>query len=881
MLAGRIDMNMEKFTTLSQQAISEALAMATSLQHGALMPLHILASLLNDESGPTRMLITRSGGDAARVAELTTAQLNRQPTVTGTQPQTGPKTMQVLTSAIASAEAMGDSHATIEHLLLALTEVKSDAKEVLSLGGISQKDIKNAIEKLRSESGVENVTDAGGDSQFEALKKYGIDVTEVAAEGKLDPVIGRDEEIRRCMQVLSRRSKNNPVLIGEPGVGKTAIAEGLAQRIVSGDCPTRMKLSKIISLDVGQLLAGAKFRGEFEERLKAVLREVTSSEGRIILFIDELHTIVGAGGAEGAVSAGNLLKPALARGDLRCIGATTLDEYRQHIEKDAAFERRFQPIMVDQPSVEDTVAILRGLKPRYEAHHGIRIQDGALVAAAKLSHRYIADRFLPDKAIDLLDEASSKLRIENDSMPAELDELRRRIMQLEIEREALKIEIDSDSKDRLGVIEMQLVNLEEQNRDITARWDIEKAELEEISQAKIHIDSKHTELEQAQRRGDLETAAKIQYGDLRDLAEALAVAEEKLRQRREQGLNMVSEEVDAEQIAQVVARWTGIPATRLVEGERNKLLRMEDELTKRVVGQDEAVRAIAEAVRRSRAGLSEETKPIGSFLFLGPTGVGKTELSKALAEFLFDTEEAMVRIDMSEFMEQHAVARLIGSPPGYVGYEEGGRLTETVRRRPYSVILFDEMEKAHEEVANILLQVLDDGRLTDGHGRTVDFRNTVIVMTSNVGSAELLDLSENGASENEIRETVLGILRKSMRPELLNRIDETVVFHRLSKEVLSGIVEIQLSHLRTRLADRGISLVISCGAMDMICEEGFDPQFGARPVKRVIQHRLENPIANGILSGDYDVGDTISVDCDAFEFSFTKVGDIQNAIDRE
>ena len=766
--------------------------------------------------------------------------------------------MQVLTSAIASAEAMGDSHATIEHLLLALSDVKSDAKEVLSLSGITHQDLRRAIEVLRRESGIENVTDAGGDGQFEALKKYGIDLTEVAAEGKLDPVIGRDEEIRRCMQVLSRRTKNNPVLIGEPGVGKTAIAEGLAQRIVNGDCPNSMKQSKIIALDVGQLLAGAKFRGEFEDRLKAVLREVTSSDGRIILFIDELHTIVGAGGAEGAVSAGNLLKPALARGELRCIGATTLDEYRQHIEKDAAFERRFQPILVDQPTVEDTVAILRGLKPRYEAHHGVRIQDGALVASAKLSHRYIADRFLPDKAIDLLDEAASKLRIENDSMPSELDEMRRRILQLEIEREALKMEVDDDSKDRLCVIEKQLSDLEEKNREVTARWDIEKAELEEISRAKIEIDTKHTELDQAQRRGDLETAARIQYGELRDLANELAIAEEKLRTRREQGLNMVSEEVDAEQIAQVVARWTGIPATRLVEAERNKLLRMEEELEKRVVGQDEAVKAVAESVRRSRAGLGDQNRPIGSFLFLGPTGVGKTELCKALAEFLFDTEEAMVRIDMSEFMEQHAVARLIGSPPGYVGYEEGGRLTEAVRRRPYCVILFDEMEKAHEDVANVLLQVLDDGRLTDGHGRTVDFRNTLVVMTSNLGSSELLDLAEVGASEDIVRETVLGILRKSMRPELVNRIDEIVVFHQLSKKILGGIVEIQLAHLRTRLADHGISLSISESAMALICDEGFDPQFGARPVKRVIQHRIENPIANGILSGKFEAGDTIS-----------------------
>ncbi|MDP7008886.1 MAG: ATP-dependent chaperone ClpB [Phycisphaerales bacterium] len=863
-------MNMEKFTTLSQQAISNALAMATSLQHSELKPLHLLASLLEDESGTTRTLINRSGGDADRISELTTAQLNRQPTVTGTQTQTSPVAVQVLNSAIAIAESMGDTHATIEHLLLALTDVKSDAKEIVSLGGVTNTELKTAIGTLRRESGVNNVTDAGGDAQFEALKKYGIDLTQVALDGKLDPVIGRDEEIRRCMQVLSRRSKNNPVLIGEPGVGKTAIAEGLAQRIVNGDCPASMKQARIISLDVGQLLAGAKFRGEFEDRLKAVLREVTSSEGRIILFIDELHTVVGAGGSEGAVSAGNLLKPALARGELRCIGATTLDEYRQHIEKDAAFERRFQPVMVDQPSVEDTVAILRGLKPRYEAHHGIRIQDGALVAAAKLSHRYIADRFLPDKAIDLLDEASSKLRIENDSMPAELDELRRRMLQLEIEREALKIETDSASKDRLSDIEKQLADLEEKNKEITACWDIEKAELEEVSRAKMEIDTKHTELEKAQREGDLETAAKIQYGELRDLDAELAAAEAKLRQRREQGLNMVSEEVDADQIAQVVSRWTGIPATRLVEGERNKLLRMEGSLKERVVGQDEAVTAIAEAVRRSRAGLGEETRPIGSFLFLGPTGVGKTELCKALAEFLFDTEEAMVRIDMSEFMEQHAVARLIGAPPGYVGYEEGGRLTEAVRRRPYSVILFDEMEKAHEDVSNVLLQVLDDGRLTDGHGRTVDFKNSVIVMTSNLGSTELLELTKQNASEDEIRKTVLGILRKSMRPELLNRIDETVVFHQLTREVLGSIVDIQLARLRTRLADRGISLNLTNEALDLICEEGFDPQFGARPVKRVIQHRLENPIANGILSGAYDAGDTINVDSNETSLTFEK-----------
>ena len=863
-------MNMEKFTTLAQQALSEALSIATTMQHAELAPLHLLSALVADEGGISRSIINKADGDASRVADLTTAELNRMPTVSGSQPQTSQAVMQVLQDALQTAKSMGDSHATVEHLLLALSKEKSSAKEVLSVSHVKTSLITKAIETIRKDSGVTNVQDAGGDNQFEALSKYGIDLNELARSGKLDPVIGRDEEILRCMQVLSRRSKNNPVLIGEPGVGKTAIAEGLAQRIVNRDCPSTMRESTIIALDVGQLLAGAKFRGDFEERLKAVLKEVTASDGKIILFIDELHTIVGAGAAEGAVSAGNLLKPALARGELRCIGATTLDEYRQHIEKDAAFERRFQPVMVNQPSVEETIAILRGLKPRYEAHHGVRIQDGAIVAAAKLSQRYIADRFLPDKAIDLLDEASSRLCIENDSMPTELDELRRRIMQLEIEREALKIETDSDSKDRLGKVEREISELSEQNIEITARWDVEKAELEEIRDVKTQIDSKQTELEQSQRRGDLERAAKIQYGEIPELETRLSSAEEKLKDRRERGLNMVREEVDAEQIAEVVAMWTGIPAARLAEGEREKLLRMEDVLEDRVIGQKEAVEAVSEAVRRNRAGLSDETKPIGSFLFLGPTGVGKTELCKALAEFLFDTEEALVRIDMSEYMEQHAVARLIGAPPGYVGYEEGGRLTEADRRRPYGVVLFDEMEKAHEDVSNVLLQVLDDGHLTDGHGRTVDFKNTIIVMTSNLGSAELLTMSDEGASQDEIKERVLGILKRSLRPELINRIDDTVVFHQLSKEELGDIVEIQLQLLKNRLTQRGLALNVSEKAKAALCDEGYDPQFGARPLKRVIQHKVENPIATGILQGNYEAGDTISIDYPKEELTFTK-----------
>lgn len=863
-------MDMTQFTMLAQQAFSQGLSMAASLEHAEFAPLHLLSILLADGSGATISIVEHAGGDRNRILEIVTAQLNRMPTVTGTQPQTSNAVMQVFTDSFASANTMGDKYATIEHLLLTLSKIKSDAKDCLELGGVTTKNIEKSIALIRKKSGVKNVHNENDDAQLEALAKYGVDLNELARNGKLDPVIGRDEEIRRCMQVLSRRSKNNPVLIGEPGVGKTAIAEGLAQRIVNNDCPSSMRESKVIALDVGQLLAGAKFRGEFEERLKSVLREVTSSEGKIILFIDELHTIIGAGASEGAVSAGDLLKPALARGELRCIGATTLDEYRQHIEKDAAFARRFQPVLVEQPSVEDTIAILRGLKPRYEAHHGIRIQDGALVAAAQLSHRYIPDRFLPDKAIDLLDEASSKLCIENDSMPAELDELRRKILQLEIEREALKIEKDSDSKERLDKVSREITQLSEQNNEITARWDIEKAELEEISATKIEIDAKQTQFEQAQRSGDLETAARIQYGELRSLDKRLHAAEANLKERREQGLNMVREEVDAHQIAEVVARWTGIPSTRLKEGEKDKLLRMEETLEGRVIGQKEAVTAISKAVRRNRAGLGEASRPIGSFLFLGPTGVGKTELCKALAEFLFNSDEAMIRIDMSEYMEQHSVARLIGAPPGYIGYEEGGRLTEAVRRRPYSVVLFDEMEKAHEDVSNILLQVLDDGHLTDGHGRKVDFKNTIVVMTSNLGSSELLSMSEAGKNDSEIRARVLEILKHALQPELINRIDETIVFHQLSRKQLGGIVEIQLRLLRERLAERGLSLDISQKATEVLCDEGYDPQFGARPLKRVIQHRLENPIATGILSGEYESGDTIEVQEKDGDLSFTK-----------
>ncbi|MDA0295689.1 MAG: ATP-dependent chaperone ClpB [Planctomycetota bacterium] len=865
-------MQMDRFTTLAQEVLSNAQSLSTGRSHAELTPLHILASMFADRNGVASSILAKSGLQPERVRDVAEAELARQPQASGTQPRTANATMQVLQRGEKEAKDRKDAYVSTEHLLLALMEVPSAAKEVLSSCGAKRQNIDASITAIRKASGVTQVNDADAENNFEALKKYAIDLNDRAAAGKIDPVIGRDEEIRRCMQVLSRRTKNNPVLIGEPGVGKTAIAEGLAIRIVDHDCPEGMRHARIMALDVGQLLAGAKFRGEFEERLKAVLREVAAAEGSIILFIDELHTIVGAGQAEGAVSAGNLLKPALARGELRCIGATTLDEYRKHIEKDAAFARRFQPVLVKEPSVEDTIAILRGLKPRYEAHHGIRIQDGALVSAARLSERYISDRFLPDKAIDLLDEASSKLRIENDSMPTELDELRRRIMQLEIEREALKRESvkDQDARKRLGVIVEELASLEERNQGLTAKWEIEKGDLDLIKQVKAEIDRKHTELEQAKRLGDFEAASRIQYGDLRHLDEQLLAAEKSLHERQESGDSLVKEEVDSEQIAAVIARWTGIPVDRLVEGERKKLLRMESVLEGRVVGQDQAVRAVSEAVRRSRAGLGEASRPIGSFLFLGPTGVGKTELCKALASFLFDTEDAMIRIDMSEYMEQHAVARLIGAPPGYVGYEDGGRLTESVRRRPYSVVLFDEMEKAHPDVSNVLLQVLDDGRLTDGQGRTVDFSNTIVVMTSNIGSHKILEMSEAGAVHEEIEAHVKEAMKQHLRPELINRIDDIVIFQQLGRDQLEGIVVIQMDLVRGRLADRNLHLEITDEALKALAAEGYDPQFGARPLKRVIQQRIENPIATRILSGHFEDGDTILVSSSGEQYLFDR-----------
>ncbi|MBL8991652.1 MAG: AAA family ATPase [Phycisphaerae bacterium] len=893
-------MRPDRFTTLAQQALADAQSDAVGRQHAEVGGLHILAALLKDKSSAVWSILQRAGADPARIGQIVQAELGRQPTVSGGAGQGGRGLMDVLVRAEQESKRLGDAYVSSEHLLLALAEVAGAAKEALTLGNARRPQVEQAVKAVREASGVSNVNDAEAESQYEALKKYAIDLTEKAQQGKIDPVIGRDEEIRRCMQVLERRTKNNPVLIGEPGVGKTAIAEGLALRLVNGDCPDNMKGRRIMALDVGALLAGAKFRGEFEERLKAVLRETVAAKGDIILFIDELHTIIGAGAAEGAVSAGNLLKPALARGELRCIGATTLDEYRKHVEKDPAFERRFQPIFVGEPSVEETVAILRGLKPRYEAHHGVKILDSAILAASALSHRYIADRFLPDKAIDLIDEAASRLRIENDSMPTQLDELRRRIMQLEIEREAVRLEVSADGKAGAGDkasaqreldrLERELAELQESNRALTARWEEEKKELEAVKSIKEQMDRKRTELEQAQRRGDLESAARVQYGDLRELDKKLAAAEAVIERRQAKGNALVKEEVDAEAVSQIVSRWTGIPVSRLVESEREKLLRMERMLTERVVGQEHALRAVADAVRRSRAGLQDPNRPIGSFLFLGPTGVGKTETCKALAEFLFDTEEAMVRIDMSEYMEKHAVSRLIGAPPGYVGYEEGGALTEAVRRRPYAVILLDEIEKAHPDVFNILLQVLDDGRLTDGQGRTVDFRNAIVVMTSNVGSQMIQDMTSRGAEDWEIEAAVRDLIRRGpgmdltgsglrpdleqgqlnarldvgmrggfMRPELLNRIDETVVFHQLKREDLGKIVDIQLRRLARRLAEREISITLTDEAKAQLAAEGWDPQYGARPLKRVIQQRIENALAARILAGEFGPGDAVRV----------------------
>lgn len=845
-------MNFDRYTERSRGFIQAAQTIAQREEHQRILPLHLLKAFLDDEEGLCASLIRAAGGVPEKALERTTEALNRLPKVSGSgagQVFLTPEISKVFELAEKEAKKAGDTFVTVEFLLLALVlSQDTDAAKILASAGVTAENLKLAIETMRKGRQADSAT---AESQYDALKKYATDMTALARQGKLDPVIGRDEEIRRTIQVLSRRTKNNPVLIGEPGVGKTAIVEGLAHRIVKGDVPETLKDIRLMALDMGALIAGAKYRGEFEERLKAVLTEITHAEGDIVLFIDELHTLVGAGKAEGAMDASNMLKPALARGELHCVGATTLDEYRKHIEKDAALARRFQPVFVGEPTVEDTISILRGLKEKYELHHGIRITDGAIVAAATLSNRYITDRFLPDKAIDLVDEAASRLRIEVDSKPEDIDELDRRIIQLKIEREALKKEKDSASQDRLVKLEKELADLESQSNALTAVWKTEKEKLAGSQKLKETLDRARNELETCQREGNLARAGELMYSVIPDLENKLKETENHTHDQ------MIREEVTADDIAAIVSRWTGIPVDRMLEGEREKLLKMEDILQRRVVGQTEAVVAISQAVRRARAGLQDTNRPLGSFLFLGPTGVGKTELSKALAGFLFDDDAAMTRIDMSEFMEKHSVSRLIGAPPGYVGYEEGGTLTESVRRRPYQVILFDEIEKAHPDVFNVLLQVLDDGRLTDGQGRTVDFRNTLIIMTSNLGSSLLAE--HPGEPSDTVRHQVMEIVRAAFRPEFLNRIDEILLFRRLSREDMNEIVKIQLHHLSDLLKDRKITLEIDDLALTWLGDQGYDPAYGARPLKRVIQRHLQNPLAVMILEGKIHDGETVQI----------------------